>query len=321
MDIRVVPDSFRLAQAFTISRGSRTEAQVLTVSVRDGEHQGWGECVPYARYGETLESVTDQIAALPEDVNRIRLQRLMEPGAARNAVDCALWDLEAKQAGKRVWDLLNLPAPGPETTAYTLSLDTPDRMRIEARKNAARALLKIKLGTPDDMPRLEAVREGAPKARIIVDANEGWSAEVYADLAPHLVRLGVELVEQPLPAGQDDMLAEIERPLPVCADESCHDRESLSALVGKYDAINIKLDKTGGLTEALALRQAAREQGFKIMVGCMIGSSLAMAPAVLLAQGADVTDLDAPLLLAEDRGTPLDYVKSQVYPPKPALWG
>jgi len=321
MEITVTRDVFRLAQVFTISRGSRTEAQVLTVRVSQDGVTGRGECVPYARYDETLDSVEAQIAALPETIDRAALYDLLPAGAARNAVDCALWDLEAKQTGKRVWELAGLPAPGPEITAYTLSLDTPENMRAQAEKNAYRPLLKIKLGTPDDMPRLEAVRAGAPKARIIVDANEGWSAGIYADLAPHLVRLGVALVEQPLPAGDDDALAGMARPVPVCADESCHDRASLPALKGKYDVINIKLDKTGGLTEALALRDAARAAGYGVMVGCMVGSSLAMAPAVLVAQGALVTDLDGPLLLAEDREDALKYDAAGVHPPETALWG
>lgn len=321
MQIKVTRDVFRLAQVFTISRGSRTEAKVLTVTIQEGSTTGVGECVPYARYGETLDSVTAEIEGLPADFNRQTLQTLLPAGAARNAVDCALWDLEAKKAGKRVWELAGLPKPGPEITAYTLSLDTPEAMQAQAAENAFRPLLKIKLGTPEDMERLEAVRAGAPKARIIVDANEGWSAEVYADLAPHLVRLGVELVEQPLPAGEDDALIGMARPVPVCADESCHDRDSLSALKGKYDVVNIKLDKTGGLTEALALRDAALSEGFDVMVGCMVGSSLAMAPATLVAQGVAVTDLDGPLLLAEDRAEPLTFDDAGVHPPKAALWG
>ncbi|SNS33588.1 N-acetyl-D-Glu racemase DgcA [Antarctobacter heliothermus] len=321
MTISVSRDVFKLAEAFTISRGSRTEAHVLTVRVTRGGVSGRGECVPYARYGETLDSVAAEIAGLPEGISRADLQDALPAGAARNAVDCALWDLEAKAAGVRVWDLVGMPPPGPELTAYTLSLDTPGNMEAAARRHAARPLLKIKLGTPDDMPRLEAVRRGAPEARIIVDANEGWSATVYADLAPHLVRLGVALVEQPLPAGEDAALIGMDRPVPVCADESCHDRASLPALKGKYDMVNLKLDKTGGLTEALALRKAALAEGYGLMVGCMVGSSLAMAPAVLLAQGAAVTDLDGPLLLAEDRDTPLRYDAEGVHPPEAALWG
>ena len=321
MTIEISRDTFPLAQVFRIARGARTEAHVLSVKITRNGVTGWGECVPYARYDETMDSVAAQIEGLPVDVDRMALQGLLPAGAARNAVDCALWDLEAKAAGKRVWELAGLPAPGPEITAYTLSLDEPDVMEAEARKHAHRPLLKIKLGTPDDMPRLEAVRRGAPEAKIIVDANEGWTAEVYADLAPHLLRLGVAMVEQPLPAGEDDALLGLERPLPVCADESCHDRASLPKLKGKYDMVNIKLDKTGGLTEALALNKAALAEGYDVMVGCMVGSSLAMAPATLVAQGAAVVDLDGPLLLAEDRAEPLNYDAQGVHPPAPGLWG
>jgi L-alanine-DL-glutamate epimerase-like enolase superfamily enzyme len=314
-------DIFALQNRFTISRGSKTEAQVLTASVTRGGTTGRGECVPYTRYGETLASVRAQIESLPQDVTRQTLQTALPPGAARNAVDCALWDLEAKLAGRRVWEMANLPPPQPVVTAYTLSLASPAEMRDAAALNAHRPILKIKLGTSDDMPRLEAVRAGAPKARLIIDANEGWTPEVYTDLAPHLIRLGVALVEQPLPAGQDDMLAEIARPLPVCADESCFDRASLADLRGKYDVVNLKLDKTGGLTEGFLTRDLARRMGFKLMVGCMVGSSLAMAPAVLLAQGAEWTDLDGPLLLSEDRAHPLHYDADGVHPPDANLWG
>lgn len=319
MQIDVTRDVFQLAQVFTISRGSRTQAEVLTVTVQGDGFRGVGECVPYARYGETLDSVTAQIEGFTEDWQA--LPEALPAGAARNALDCAFWDHAAKQAGKRVWDLLGLPAPRPEITAYTLSLDTPDAMQKQAAQNAHRPLLKIKLGTPDDMARLEAVRRGAPDVPIIVDANEGWTADVYADLAPHLIRLGVKMVEQPLPSGQDDMLAEIARPLPVCADESCHDRASLPGLRGKYDMVNIKLDKTGGLTEALALKQQAIAEGYSVMVGCMVGSSLAMAPATILAQGVAFTDLDGPLLLAEDRDEPLVFDELGVHRPAAALWG
>lgn len=321
MQVTVTPERFKLAQVFTISRGSRTEAQVLTCRISDGTHSGWGECVPYARYGETMDSVADQIAGLPQAFDQDSLQNLLPAGAARNAVDCALWDLRAKQTGQRVWDLLGLSAPQPEITAYTLSLDTPEAMQAQAALNAHRPLLKIKLGTPDDMPRLRAVRDGAPRSKIIVDANEGWDAQTYANLAPALKDLGVALVEQPLPAGADETLRDMPRPVPICADESCHDRASLPDLVGKYDVINIKLDKTGGLTEALDLRTAARAMGFDVMVGCMVGSSLAMAPAVLVAQGAVVTDLDGPLLLAEDRDQALQYDAKGVHAPDAALWG
>ncbi|MEY8096728.1 N-acetyl-D-Glu racemase DgcA [Falsihalocynthiibacter sp. S25ZX9] len=321
MKITVSPDTFALAEVFTISRGSRTHAHVLTVRIQDGEHEGWGECVPYARYGETLENVTALIEGLKTPVDRNSLQEMLPAGAARNAVDCALWDLDAKRSGKRAWELAGLDAPKPEITAFTLSLASPEEMKLSAAKHAFRPLLKIKLGTPDDMVRLEAVRAGAPKSRIIVDANEGWSAEVYSELAPHLIRLGVELVEQPMPAGEDDMLAEIARPLPVCADESAHDCASLASLKGKYDVVNIKLDKTGGLTEALKLKKQAITEGYRVMVGCMVGSSLAMAPAVLVAQGAMITDLDGPLLLSQDRENALFYDDSGVHPSTAALWG
>ena len=319
--MQVFDERFALAEVFTIARGSRTHADVLRVAVTREGITGQGECVPYARYGETMASVRAQVEGLAEGVSRAALQGALPAGAARNAVDSALWDLEAKRAGCRVWDLIGAAAPAPVVTAFTLSLDSAEKMEAAARRHAHRPLLKIKLGTPDDMPRLEAVRRGAPDTRIIIDANEGWSADVYAELAPHLLRLGVAMVEQPLPAGADDMLAEIARPLPVCADESCHDRASLPGLRGKYDMVNIKLDKTGGLTEAMALRDAARAEGYGVMVGCMVGTSLAMAPAVLVAQGADIVDLDGPLLLAEDREPPLFYDDKGVHPPLPALWG
>ena len=319
--ITVTRDTFALARTFTISRGSRTEAQVLTVSVTRSGLTGRGECVPYPRYGGTLDGDTALIAALDPAITRAALQHALPPGSARNAVDCALWDLEAKQSGRRVWHLAGLPEPRPVPVAFTLSLDTPDAMRAQAAENAHRPILKIKLGTPDDMPRLEAVREGAPRATLIIDANEGWTPEVYTDLAPHLLRLGVAMVEQPLPAGADDMLAEIARPLPVCADESAHDTASLAALKGKYDLVNLKLDKTGGLTAALAARTEAARLGLGLMVGCMVGSSLAMAPATLVAQGARYCDLDGPLLLSQDRANPLTYSDAGVHPPEPALWG
>ncbi|MES2914979.1 MAG: N-acetyl-D-Glu racemase DgcA [Pseudomonadota bacterium] len=319
--LTVTEDRYRLAQAFTISRGSKTEARVLTVRVSRGGATGWGECVPYARFGETLDTVRAQIEGLPGGITRHALQSALPPGAARNAVDCALWDLAAKVAGTRVWDLAGLPRPTALDTAYTLSLAAPDEMRTVAVRNAHRPILKIKLGTPDDLPRLEAVRSGAPRSTILVDANEGWTPEVYLDLAPHLLRLGVALVEQPFPAGKDSALEKLPRPIPVCADESCFDRASLPALKGRYDAVNLKLDKTGGLTEGLLTRDLARKLGFRVMVGCMVGSSLAMAPAVLLAQGADWTDLDGPLLLSEDRPHPLWYDTEGVHPSDANLWG
>jgi len=322
IDITVQRDSFKLAQVFTISRGSRTQADVITVTLRQSGHSGRGECVPYARYGETADSVEAQIKSLPAAFSRAELQNLLPAGAARNAVDCAYWDLEAKQAGKPVWQLAGLPEPKPEITAYTLSLDTPEKMQASAAEHAFRPLLKTKLGGgPEDVARIKAVRAGAPNAQIIVDANEGWTPELYAILAPVLVDLGVTMVEQPLPAGADDALIDLERVLPVCADESCHDRASLAALQGKYDMVNIKLDKTGGLTEALALKDAAIAQGFQVMVGCMVGSSLAMAPAILVAQGVALVDLDGPLLLGEDRKNPLYFDAQGVHPATSNLWG
>ena len=314
-------ESFPLAQVFTIARGSKTAADVVTVTATDGQNTGQGECVPYARYGETLESVIAQIDALPAGIDRSALQELLPAGAARNAVDSALWDLDAKRFEKPVWQLAELEVPKALTSAYTLSLDTPDAMCAAASKAAHLPLLKIKLGTPNDLDRLEAVRRGAPQSRIIVDANEGWSIDDYQRLAPDLARLGVQMVEQPLPAGEDAALDGLPRPIALCADESCHDRASLAALDGRYDMVNIKLDKTGGLTEALALRASARAMGFEIMVGCMVGSSLAMAPAMLVADGAEIVDLDGPLLLAEDRPHALRFDGAEIAPADPALWG
>lgn len=325
MKVTVREDVFPIAGAFTISRGTRTESRVVTVELEQGGVRGWAECYPYAHYGETVASVMAQIdamaPALSDGMDRIALQDAMPPGAARNGLDCAFWDFEAKAAGKRVWELAGLPAPGPEITAYTLSLAEPDTMRAKAAENAHRPVLKIKLGGSGDIDRLRAVREGAPDAKIVVDANEGWDAATYAEIAPVVLELGVAMVEQPLPASDDAALSGMDRPLPVCADEACHDRASLPSLAGKYDMINIKLDKTGGLTEALALKADAEAQGYRIMVGCMIGSSLGMAPATLVAQGAAVVDLDGPLLLAADRDAPLTYDARGVHPPEPDLWG
>jgi len=323
--LRVQRDRFAIDGVFTIARGSRTAADVLCVTLTRNEIEGRGECLPYARYGETMDSVEGQIrslaAALHAGIDRAELQTLLPAGAARNALDCALWDLEARTAGVRVWQLAGLAEPRPVTTAYTLSLGSPQEMRASAARHANRPLLKIKLGGRDDVARLAAVREGAPDSTLIVDANEGWQVADYAVLAPRLVDLGVAMVEQPFAAADDAVLAGMVRPLPVCADESCHDRASLARLSGRYDMVNIKLDKTGGLTEALALRDAARAAGLSVMVGCMVASSLAMAPAVLVAQDADIVDLDGPLLLAEDRDAPLVYEDSRVSPSTPALWG
>jgi L-alanine-DL-glutamate epimerase-like enolase superfamily enzyme len=319
--ISVTEDCFPLAQTFTISRGSKAEARVLTVRIDHARLTGWGECVPYARYGETVDSVRTQIEGLPQGITRAELQSVLPAGAARNAVDCALWDLAAKQAAMRVWDVAGLARPTALATSYTLSLAAPDAMREAAMRNAFRPILKVKLGTPDDLARLQAVRAGAPKSTLLVDANEGWTPDTYLSLLPHLRAAGVALVEQPFPAGKDSVLADLPRPIPVCADESCFDRASLAGLQGKYDVVNLKLDKTGGLTEGLLTRDLARAMGFGVMVGCMIGSSLAMAPAVLLAQGADWTDLDGPLLLAEDRPHPLWYDTEGVHPSDARLWG
>lgn len=325
LDLKVTQDSFKLKEPFTISRGTRTDSHVVTAHVHDGAHRGMGECVPYARYGETMESVVAEIEGVHQklgaDLNRQNLQKALKPGAARNALDCALWDLEIKQSGKEIAEVLEIEPLKPVTTAFTLSLETPEQMNAKAKINAHRPLLKIKLGGEGDLERLEAVRAGAPNTQMIVDANEGWSAEDYQALAPVLLKLGVAMVEQPMPAGEDDALRDLNRVLPVCADESCHDRKSLPSLQGKYDMINIKLDKTGGLTEAILLKQAALDAGFQIMVGCMVGSSLAMAPAIIVAQGAPIVDLDGPLLLGEDRETPLIFDSKGLHPSQPALWG
>jgi L-alanine-DL-glutamate epimerase-like enolase superfamily enzyme len=324
--LNVRRDSWPLAKPFTISRGSRTVAEVVVAEIHDGPLRGRGEGVPYGRYGETVDGVVDTLTAMSEAIagglDRVTLQTAMAPGAARNALDVALWDIEAKQTGTSVWALAGIEnEPKPVVTAYTLSVDTPERMAAAAQEEAHRPLLKVKLTGAGDLERVRAVRAGAPKAALIVDANEAWTLDHLRDYGPALAELGVALIEQPLPAGQDEALATLPHPVPLCADESCHTSADLPELVGRYDYVNIKLDKSGGLTEGLALLGAARAQGFKIMVGCMIGSSLAMAPALLLAQGAEFVDLDAPLLLARDRQPGLRYEGSLVYPPKPNLWG
>lgn len=323
-DLLISPERFPIRGRFTIARGSKTEAAVVTVELRDGAHVGRGECVPYGRYGESVEGVVDQLAALQklvaQGLRREDLMTVLPPGAARNALDCAMWDIEAKRAGLRAYEMAGLPAPQPVVTAYTLSLDTPQAM-AQAAREAGHDLLKLKLGAEGDLERLTAIRAAVPQTRLIVDANEGWTA---GNLAAHLAacaEMGVELVEQPLPAADDAALARIARPVPVCADESAHGLDSLDALAGRYDALNIKLDKTGGLTEAILLARAAQAAGLDIMVGCMVGTSLAMAPALLLAPLARFVDLDGPLLLAADRTPALRYEGSLVYPPEPALWG
>jgi L-alanine-DL-glutamate epimerase-like enolase superfamily enzyme len=324
-NLSVQIERWPLAGAFTISRGSKTEAVVVTAELSDGAHKGRGECVPYARYGESPEGVVAALDAmrpvLAQGLDRAGLQQAMPGGAARNALDCAFWDLDAKRSGRRVFDLAGLAPPQPRITAYTISLGSAAAMAEAAARAGDRPLLKVKLGSGDDRQRIAAVRRAAPGAELIVDANEGWTDENLAQNLTACAEAGVTLIEQPLPEGRDEALARIKRPIPVCADESVHDRASLASLAGKYDAVNIKLDKTGGLTEALALAAAAELQGFALMVGCMVATSLAMAPAMLVAQRASVVDLDGPLLLARDRPDGLRYIGSSAYPPEPALWG
>ena len=320
-------ESWPIRGVFRISRGARTEAQVVVATVRDGAVVGRGECVPYARYGESIDSVVEQIngiaSAIAGGLDRDGLLAALPAVAARNAVDCALWDLEAKRSGTPAWKLAGLAAaPGTVTTVYTLSVDTPEAMGNAAAENAARPLLKLKMtGDGLDLDRVTRIHANAPKARLVVDANEAWDVATYRDLAPKLAGLGVEMIEQPLPAKDDGGLIGLERPVPLCADESCHDTATLDALAGKYDTVNIKLDKTGGLTEALRLRAEAERRGFGIMVGCMIGTSLGMAPGMLVAQGVGLVDLDAPLLLAKDREPGMRYDGSVVYPAAAELWG
>ncbi len=324
--LTVHEEVFPLRGTFRISRGARTEARVLVCEITDGDVIGRGECTPYARYGETVDDVAKAIAAIGPAIagglEREGLQRAMRPGAARNAVDCALWDLEAKRTGKRVWELAGLPAPGPVTTAYTLSVDMPEAMGRAAAEAASRPLLKLKLtGDGEDAARVAAVRANAPAARIIVDANEALSLAAALEIAPALAASGVEMLEQPLHADQDEALRDHGFPLPLGADESCHDTATLGRLKGLYQVVNIKLAKTGGLTEALRLRDAALASGFRVMVGCMLASSLSMAPAHLVAQGVDFVDIDGPLLMARDRTPGLLYDGSLVHPPEAALWG
>ena len=323
--LSVKVERWPIAGMFAISRGAKTEAMVVVAELADGTHRGRGECVPYARYGETVEGVAAAIEAMGGPIagglDRERLQTAMPAGAARNALDCAFWDLAAKRAGRPVHELLGFSAPQALTTAYTISLATPAAMAQAAAAAAGRALLKVKLGGADDPARIAAVRRAAPKSELIVDANEGWTPDDLAQNLAACAQAGVTLVEQPLPAGRDDALAGIARPVPICADESVHASASLAALVGKYDAVNIKLDKAGGLTEALVMARQAQAFGFVLMVGCMVATSLAMAPAMLLAQRARVVDLDGALLLARDRPDGLRYEGSRIHPATPALWG
>ena len=323
LDVRI--ERFPIRGSFTISRGAKTEAVTVVAEVSQGGHIGRGECVPYPRYNETPEATRKALQAMREAVaqglDRRALQAAMSPGAARNALDCALVDLEAKRAGKRAWDLLGCSPPAPCVTAYTISLGSPATMAAATEKAAHRSLLKVKLGGDGDRERIAAVRRCAPKSELIVDANEAWTPSNLEQNLAACAEAGVTLVEQPLPSDWDEMLGRIRRPVHVCADESVRDRKSLEGLRFRYDAVNIKLDKAGGLTEALAMADAARALGFDIMVGCMVATSLAVAPAMLLTAQAGFVDLDGPLLLARDRDHGLRYEGSLVHPPDPALWG
>jgi L-alanine-DL-glutamate epimerase-like enolase superfamily enzyme len=324
-------ERYPIRGTFTISRGSKTEAAVVVVELsavtRDGrEIRGLGECVPYARYGETVDNVVAaieaQALAVAAGMDRMALQSAMPAGAARNALDCAFWDLECKAAGSPAWRLARLAEPGPVATAFTLSLATPAEMGRAARHVAAMPLLKLKLGGgAEDIERVRQVRANAPDSRLIVDANEGWTIDQLSVLAPQLATLGVALIEQPLHSGRDGALAGFASPVPLGADESCHDIDGLDDLRSRYSVVNIKLDKTGGLTEALRLKAAAQAAGFQVMVGCMVATSLSMAPAFLLAQGADFVDLDGPLLLARDRQPGIAYDGALMSAPSSALWG
>jgi L-alanine-DL-glutamate epimerase-like enolase superfamily enzyme len=314
-----------LAAAFVISRGSKTESHVVVAEIEQGPHRGRGECLPYARYGETVEGVIGQIASLRPSLEaglgRGELQDLLPAGAARNAIDCALWDLEAKQAGVRAWTLAGRTRLDPVKTCFTISLGPPEAMAQTARANSRRPMLKLKIGGPDDLDGVAAVRVAAPKSRLIVDANEALDFDDLRRLAPEFARLEVKLLEQPLPVGQDEELEGYDSPVPLCADESLHTRAELAACARRYRLVNIKLDKAGGLTEALALATEARALGLGVMVGCMVATSLSMAPALILAQGAEVVDLDGPLLLAKDREPGLSILGSLIEPPAPELWG
>jgi L-alanine-DL-glutamate epimerase-like enolase superfamily enzyme len=323
LSVRV--ERWPIAGSFVISRGAKSEAVVVVAELSRGDHRGRGECVPYARYGETVADVAEAIRAMATELarglDRTGLQSAMSPGAARNALDCAFWDLEAKYAGRPVHQLLGQAPPKPLITAYTISLGTPQEMAQRAAKASGLPLLKIKLGAAGDPARIAAVRHAAPRARLIVDANEGWTPDDLEQNLAACAEAGVTLVEQPMPADRDQALTRAARPIAVCADESAHARSSLPGLVGKYDAVNIKLDKAGGLTEALAMAEEAERLGLTLMVGCMVATSLAMAPALLLAQRAAVADVDGPLLLACDRPDGLRYEGSLVHPPARALWG
>lgn len=323
--LKVAEERWPTQGAFVIARGAKTEAQVVVAELRDGKAVGRGEAVPYARYGETVDGVIAAIegarGAVEGGVTREALQDLLPAGAARNALDCALWDLEAKRSGRAAWAAAGLTRLDPVKTAFTLSLGTPQEMARAAGAQARRPMLKLKIGAADDLDRVDAVRRAAPKTRLIVDANEALSFEDLRRLAPELARLDVKLIEQPLKAGEDEALAGYESPVPLCADESLHTRADLEACAGRYACVNIKLDKAGGLTEALALKAQAKAMGIEVMIGCMVATSLAIAPATILAQGADVVDLDGAMLLARDREPGLSYIGSIIEPPPPSLWG
>ena len=325
MKVNLLDESWPIRGTFTISRGTKTHANIVVVELHQGKSVGRGECVPYARYGESIESVLAELAPLAVKIEQGLTQKqmhcLLPAGAARNALDCAFWDLECKKSGKRIWQRLAVSEPKPLVTAYTLSLDTPARMQQAALDNAHRPLLKLKLAGEGDVERVAAVRAGSPNARIIVDANEGWDEALYLKLVPEFVKLGVEMIEQPLPANNDAALDHLPRPITLCADESCHDRSSLPKIIGRYDMINIKTDKTGGLTEALALKAEAEQAGLQIMVGCMLATSLAMAPAFIVAQNVQIVDLDGPLLLAKDREQCIAFNDSQMNVYQGGLWG
>lgn len=318
-------ERFPIAGSFVIARGAKTEAAVVVATIAQDDAAGRGECVPYARYGESIESVIAQIEKLRGPIeaglDRYALQELMPAGAARNAVDCALWDLAAKKAGVPAFTLAGLDRLSPVTTAFTISAGMPEVMAEAARAANHRPLLKIKLAGDGDPARIMAIRDAAPESELIVDANEAWTQANLERNLEACAKAGVRLVEQPFPAGDDNVLERIAHIVPVCADESAHDRHGLAELRARYDAINIKLDKTGGLTEALALAQEAEALGFSLMIGCMVSSSLAMAPALLLAARARFVDLDGPLLLAQDRPNGLRYEGSILYPPSADLWG
>lgn len=324
MQIEAKEEVWPLKQTFRISRGSRTEARVVVVAITDGEHAGLGECVPIRRYNQTCASVITQIESIKGEKNldRQELQRLLPAGAARNALDCALWDLEAKHCKKRVWELANVPMTDQVETSFTISLDTPEKMGEAAHAAANKPILKLKLGGDDvDLVRVETVRKAASSARLLIDANESWSPDHYRRIIPALKELSVELIEQPFPADGDEILEELDHPIPICADESCHTTADLSRLTNRYEVINVKLDKTGGLTEALRLCEAARKSSFRLLIGCMVGTSLSMAPARILASTADYVDLDGPLLLAGDRERGLSYRDGKIGIPPRELWG